>query len=293
MRFSLVLGLLPLVLAGADHPADSAVHLRRHVDHIEERQAAPTAAQPAGAPSQAETNAACQSQLAKLNGKPSNPSGKSACYNVAAMDMSTGAFQTEVYLYDIGLPTGQWASLLNKGESVSLTYPGGQVQGTGQKLASLPSGGNPTLNASVLFTGQLNKTMTQMMGNTAAMRMALMPMITIKAETSDGQFLTTNMSNQEAAFINGVLSDPAFTAAQAQAFAATGTPFVLPGTTFGITPVGFVITGIWTILFVSAVGAGTYGRYKFRVAYRRRAGVGPRPSGAAPPSSKAAAYDRR
>jgi hypothetical protein len=296
MKFALAtLGVLPLAVTVMGGNA-AEYHLRRHAEHVlENRQAAPTAAQPAGAPSLADTNAACQSQLAKLNGKPSNPSGKSACYSVVAMDKQTGAFQTEVYLYEIGLPTGQWLQLLNKGESISLTYPGGQVQGNPQKLAMPPMVGNPTLNASVLFTGQLNATMKGMTNNIDTMRQALMPMISIKAETADGQFLTTNMSNQEAAFINGVYSDPAFTASQAASFAATGTPFVLPGTTFGIFPTGYIVTAIWTVLFLAAVGAGTVGRYNFRQSYRRRNGHVPTKNrlGKYVPNGIVAAYDRR
>ena len=47
-------------------------------------------------------------------------------------------------------------------------------------------------------------------------------------------------------------------------------PFVLPGKTLGIFPVGFVITGVWALLFVATVGAGTVDRVRFREAYRRR-----------------------
>lgn len=254
-----------------------------------------TVAQPASAPAETNTNNLCQTQLQKLNGNPSNPSGKSACYNVAALNTQTGAFQTEVWIYNIGLPTGLWANLLASEEIISLTYPGGQVDGKGQDLALPPAGGSPSLNASLLFTGQLSAASMSMLNNETAMRMALMPQILIKAETSDGEFLSINMSNQEAAFINGVYSDPAFTASQAQAFAATGTPFVLPGTTFGVFPTGLIVSMAWTGLLFAAVGGGTVGRYRFRMAYRRRSGHIPTTNANGEYTTKpgTAAYDRR
>ena len=100
------------------------------------------------------------------------------------------------------------------------------------------------------------------------MRKALTPDIFIGAETADGQFLNTTASNGEAAFINGLYSSQQYTTATAEHAAAVGTPFVLPGTTFGIFPVGFIVTAVWTVLFVAVVGLGTFGRYQFRVAYR-------------------------
>lgn len=54
------------------------------------------------------------------------------------------------------------------------------------------------------------------------------------------------------------------------AVVAKATPFVLPGTTLGIFPLGLIITCIWTGLFVFAVGYGTIERVQFRNHFRRR-----------------------
>lgn len=48
------------------------------------------------------------------------------------------------------------------------------------------------------------------------------------------------------------------------------TTFVLPGTTLGVFPLGLVITGAWTVLFVGIVAWGTLERWKFKKHYRGR-----------------------
>jgi hypothetical protein len=91
----------------------------------------------------------------------------------------------------------------------------------------------------------------------------------LTATNSAGTKLSTQLSNKAASFVNGIFSNPAQLAAN-QAAAKAAIPFVLPGTTLGITPIGLYITSVWTFLFIGAVGYGTVGKVRFREAYRRK-----------------------
>ena len=99
---------------------------------------------------------------------------------------------------------------------------------------------------------------------------ALSPQVTIEAMTQSGAMISDVLPDSEAAFVNGMFASKATAARKAAQNAAANPPFVLPGTTFGIFPVGFIITGVWTFLFFLAVGLGTLGRLQFRRAFRRR-----------------------
>jgi hypothetical protein len=106
------------------------------------------------------------------------------------------------------------------------------------------------------------------------MRDVLSPNLKLAGMSRDGTTLSTNISSSEAPFINGffakkqVATEPVAT--DAAATTPSPTPFVLPGMTLGIFPVGLVITSVWALLFMGAVGFGTLGRIRFRDSYRRR-----------------------
>ena len=55
-----------------------------------------------------------------------------------------------------------------------------------------------------------------------------------------------------------------------EAAAKLASEFVLPGTTLGIFPTGLIITVVWTLLFLLAVGYGTWARVQFRDQFRQR-----------------------
>ena len=103
------------------------------------------------------------------------------------------------------------------------------------------------------------------------MRDALIPMINLSATTSTDKSINTTVSATEASFVDGAFAEQAAVPQGASASpTSTPTAFVLPGTTLGIFPTGLIITSAWTVMFVTAVGLGTLGRYNFREAYRRR-----------------------
>jgi len=50
--------------------------------------------------------------------------------------------------------------------------------------------------------------------------------------------------------------------------AAARVPFVLPGTTLGMFPVGLIVTSAWLVVFIGVVGYGTWGRQQYRKQWR-------------------------
>jgi len=107
-----------------------------------------------------------------------------------------------------------------------------------------------------------------------------MPVLTLTGVNSTGQTISTNVSSNEAAFVTGVFSKEIIMSDFALASAAVDTviaqlqekkiAFVLPGVQILIFPIGLVVTGVWTVIFVVAYGYGTYQRMMFADSFRRR-----------------------
>lgn len=109
-----------------------------------------------------------------------------------------------------------------------------------------------------------------------------MPSIFVQATNPSGMMLNASLSSMQASFVAGVFSTqpavmtdpktilgkPAVELMAAQA--GSPTPFVVPGLSLGVEPVGLIVTGIWTLIFTVAVGLGTLGRIQFREQYRRQ-----------------------
>lgn len=110
------------------------------------------------------------------------------------------------------------------------------------------------------------------------MQAALSPYVLLSGTLTNGTSVSTILANNEASFVTGAFSDPepVVPVAPPMAQAATlptllePTPFVLPGTALGVFPTGLIITGVWTVMFVTVVGLGTWGRVQFRDSYRRK-----------------------
>lgn len=110
-----------------------------------------------------------------------------------------------------------------------------------------------------------------------------MPIVTLKATDANGLAVSTTVSSNEAAFVAGEFSREVFMSNFTMAELAVesniallknGTiAFVLPGTQLMIFPIGLVITSVWLVLGVAVYGMGTYARYNFREAHRRRMAV--------------------
>jgi hypothetical protein len=110
----------------------------------------------------------------------------------------------------------------------------------------------------------------------------LSPAITISAlNPATSSPVNATLPLTDASFVAGVLStvqgsltDPTYLLGkplQDLAAAAQGlpTPFVVPGLTLGVMPIGLGITLLWTSIFLTAVGYGTICRIRFRDQFRR------------------------
>lgn len=73
------------------------------------------------------TEAACVSRLSALKGIASSPSGMSVCYDVSTLDMMTGAFESQVYLYQVSAATGNWTNVDTANMFVSIGYAGANL----------------------------------------------------------------------------------------------------------------------------------------------------------------------
>ncbi len=104
----------------------------------------------------------------------------------------------------------------------------------------------------------------------------VIPSITLSADKGGLKASTNLTSSSVVFFVSGVFQGQSASGAAAAvptaaaAAAKLAAAFALPGTTLGIFPVGLIITSIWALLFVGAVGYGTWGRIQFREQFRQR-----------------------
>lgn len=74
-----------------------------------------------------DTEAACKEALSKANDSPPNPTGVMACYNIRSFNNTAGTFQSELRLYRMSPPTGDWASMNPGSTSVTLACSGASL----------------------------------------------------------------------------------------------------------------------------------------------------------------------
>ncbi|EGS21320.1 uncharacterized protein CTHT_0031750 [Thermochaetoides thermophila DSM 1495] len=241
-------------------------------------------------------NTACRNALRNLK-EASNPSGTCVCYNLPLLNNNTGTFEADLRLFQLSEPTGIFAGIPQDQIEVSLTYNGASVtevkqtskaQDTVLPAAALfarqdANNDDLKLLQSYLFIGQVDQDKMSNPMSEAQLQALIMPIVTLKAVDANGQTVSTNVSSNEAAFVTGVFSQQTFmsnfTMAQLSQQAdleglKNGTiPFVLPGVQILLFPIGLIITSIWLAIGLAAYGFGTYERYKFREAYRRRIAI--------------------
>lgn len=75
-----------------------------------------------------QTRAACMTNLGRLNGQASNPSGIAVCYNLPFLDNKTGIFQAELRMYNVSAPIDPWKGVTAADVSMTLSYLGATVQ---------------------------------------------------------------------------------------------------------------------------------------------------------------------
>ncbi|KAH7412511.1 hypothetical protein BKA64DRAFT_330371 [Cadophora sp. MPI-SDFR-AT-0126] len=244
----------------------------------------------------AETAALCTAQLEALNGVASNPSGMAVCYNLPALDNSTGVFMADLRLYMIAAPTGAFANIASTNVQVGLSYNGATVSAVDSSTLSRRADETsliswprselietqkraamiPMLIQSYAFVGQVNKDLLVANMGTTALQKVLVPTVTLTGQTSTGAAVNTSLSSDEATFVNGVFAKQLVPTKSKVVppiqtlVVAKGEKFVVPGLKIMIFPIGLIITSVWTVLFVGTIAYGTVGRMQFRDQFRRR-----------------------
>ncbi|KAI9051721.1 hypothetical protein LZ554_004761 [Drepanopeziza brunnea f. sp. 'monogermtubi'] len=280
--------------------------MRRYVDTIisspqsestavTRRQAAAAAASGMNATAwNIETQALCADQLESLKGVATNPSGMAVCYNLPALDNTTGVFMADLRLYMIAQPTGDFTDIASTNVQVGLSYTGATVSALNpqtmtrrdedeKSLISSPRDtviGKrmmiPVLVQQYAFVGQVNKELLTANNGTVNLQKVLVPTVSLTGKTAAGATVNTSLSSSEATFVNGVFSKVLSPTTSKvippiqTLVVASNQPFVVPGLTILIFPIGLVVTGTWTVLFVGTIAYGTAGRIQWRDQFRRR-----------------------
>lgn len=107
-------------------------------------------------------NQKCTEALLKLSSA-TNPTGACVCYNLPALNNSTGTFEADLRLYQVSTPSGDFAGIPQSNIQVSLAYQGASVapiqQSSGNKTVSRRDNGQKqiTLLQTYMFAGQIDK----------------------------------------------------------------------------------------------------------------------------------------
>ncbi|KAI1801776.1 hypothetical protein F4811DRAFT_555491 [Daldinia bambusicola] len=230
-----------------------------------------------------DTTAACVTALSQLVAA-SNPSGTAVCYNLFSLDQNAGKFMADLRLFQVSTPFGDFEGIPPEDISVGLQYNGASVSPVGQGVqpekTSKRENSTPTLLQAYMFVGQIDQAKMAQPMTMGVLEALVMPTVTLTGKNLAGQQVSTNVSSNEAAFVNGVFSTEVvmsdFTLASVAVDNITaqlheGTvAFVLPGVNILIFPVGLIITSIWLVIGVGFYAFGTYERYNYRDAYRTR-----------------------
>ncbi|KAL1897122.1 hypothetical protein Sste5346_004327 [Sporothrix stenoceras] len=237
---------------------------------------------------------ACNSALVKLP-ESSNPSGTCICYNLPALDNTTGTFEADLRLFQLSTPSGEFEGIPPENIQVGLSYSGASVSpvsvASASKLvvgrADTAANGSLRLLQQYLFVGQIKKEMMTADMNMAQLEALVMPVVTLTGTNSNGQTVATNVSSNEAAFVAGVFSETVVMSNATIAQAAVneivnglhnGTvAFVLPGVQIMIFPVGLVVTSVWLTVALAVIGFGMVERISYRETYRRRTVMSSKP----------------
>ncbi|KAI1255588.1 hypothetical protein MGN70_002703 [Eutypa lata] len=229
-----------------------------------------------------ETSALCEKHLSQLS-VATNPSGTAICYNLPSLDTTTGAFMADLRLYQVSTPSGDFSGISPEEIQVGVQYDGASVSPINQTINARSVEEalkkrqtiTPTLLQSYMMVGQVDMSRMPSPLTIGGVEALVMPQVTLSAREA-----TATVSPNEAAFINGVFSRDVvmsdFGLAQLAVDNITaqyqnGTvAFIVPGVNILIFPIGLIITAIWTVVGFAAYGFGTYERYAYRDAYRRR-----------------------
>ncbi|SPO01455.1 uncharacterized protein DNG_04128 [Cephalotrichum gorgonifer] len=247
-----------------------------------------------------ETETACQDALKRLQ-IASNPSGVCICYNLPSLDTASGVFEADLRVYRFNEPSGAFQGISAENIRVGLMYNGASVSpitaedmqarnvaGTTRKRQNAAGATDDQASATpdlpllqqYLLVGQIAEDRMGDQMTMAELEALVMPVLTLTADNTAGQAVSTNVSSNEAVFVTGVFSREVVMSDFARASAAVDlrveqlanrtVAFVLPGVQLMVYPIGLIITGSWLVIGVTAYGIGTYDRIRYAASYRRR-----------------------
>lgn len=221
---------------------------------------------------------ACITTLAGITAI-TNDAGLSACYNILEMDRRAKTFMADLRLYLAAEPKGQFTNVQPNNLMIGVTYPRSTVFTTMNTKRSVKvkrqSGTGSEIQQYTLM-GQIDQNIDLEKLTDDQVRSLMVPAITINAVSEDGrQPVETALTTTDTAyFVTGEFRgefDVNVANAQFQEAAIEqSSVFILPGTTFGIFPVGMIVTLAWLLIFCLAYGFGTFKRYQHREFYRKR-----------------------
>ncbi|KAK5047863.1 hypothetical protein LTR84_006051 [Exophiala bonariae] len=226
---------------------------------------------------------ACLNSLQSVTGV-ENDAGLTACYNILQYDPKLGAFMADLRLYQAFQPKGAFANITVSDIQIGVKYPSStrfqSVPKSNAKKRDLEERQSTSTNSSMteieqylLMGSFLTHLDIKKLNNTQLMSLMLPE---IQLNTAESQkAVSANMTSGEGAwFVIGEFSsdfdEKLVTPAAAKNAIEVALPFILPGVTLGIFPTGLIITMAWTGLFFLAYGLGTFGRIRYRDAYRKR-----------------------
>ncbi|KAI1125522.1 hypothetical protein F5Y10DRAFT_8372 [Nemania abortiva] len=236
-----------------------------------------------------DTVTACRATLSTLS-TASNPSGMAVCYNVIQLDTDQGAFMTDLRLFQVSEPSGAWEGIPLQQMQGGIQFNGATASEiNGQQVATRDLGHDyvskrqsdgPVLHRTYMIVGRINADQMIPPMTIQKIEPLIMPVFTLTAKDATGQSVSTTVSTNEAAFVNGIFSKEVVLSPFSLASLAVQNvtaelkagqvAFVLPGVNLLIFPIGLVVTSFWTLVGVSAYAFGTYERYSYRETYRRR-----------------------
>ncbi|KAK8207158.1 hypothetical protein IWZ01DRAFT_509240 [Phyllosticta capitalensis] len=170
--------------------------------------------------------------------------------------------------------------------ALPLSWPPIKQVEVGQSLSRRANG--PEQIKVITYVGQINSNSITQAKSSDDLKRYLTPRVNVTARRPvDNKVVSSDLSVDKASFLTGVFSDRSAgnetISGEQAAIVANSISFLMPGQRLAplqvpgitiplplLTPVGLVVTLIWTVAFVLTVAYGTYNRIRFREQYRRR-----------------------
>lgn len=227
-------------------------------------------------------NAACTSAISEIKDFNSD-SGLGGCYNVMYLNRTSGLFQADLRLYKVSEPKGAFSGISIDNMLVNLNSDYAQfaqvslTPSSRRSISGRQTSDNYEEVLEGLWVGQIEQLDYSKLSTSDFMAL-MIPEFDIRAIQPNTQTPVNSQLNTSSAvyFVVGSLiasEQQATTATDPKSALAAvdkASVFVLPGTTFGIFPIGFIVTASWAVLFLLTFGLGTVGRIRYRSLYRSR-----------------------